>query len=107
MASAWAAIANPCFVGLATGTPGSTATVANEASGGTPAYARVSCALTDGTGGVVTGAATSVNGFAATFTFAIVCTAITGNNMFDNVAIATTTLTGNAPIIVTPGMQVT
>lgn len=77
------------WLGLATGNPGDTSTPANELSGNGPegAYARVQVAATSGTGGLINYANGSINapatGSEYTVTHVIICSAATGNTMFD------------------------
>lgn len=88
------------FFGLATGSPGSTSTPANEASGG--GYARVATTWTAGSGGVQNGSAVTINAAAGTYTFAILCSAATGTTMVDNSAITSTVLSAAGQIVLTP-----
>jgi hypothetical protein len=88
------------YVGLATGDPGTSSTPSNEASGGS--YARVATTWTSSTGGVVNGSAVTINAAAATYTYAFLGTASSGNNMFDKCSITSTTLSSAGQIIVTP-----
>jgi hypothetical protein len=98
LADAYKAIGN--FVALATADPGTSATPSNEATGGS--YARVATTWTSSTGGVVNGSAVTINAAAATYTFAFLATAVSGNNMFDKCSITSTTLSSAGQIIVTP-----
>jgi len=91
-------------VALATGDPGTSATPSNEASGGS--YARVATTWTSSTGGVVNGSAVTINAAAATYTYSFLCTASSGNNMFDKTAITSTTLSSAGQIIVTPTITI-
>lgn len=88
------------FLGLATAAPGTTATPANEATGG--GYARVATTWTAGAGGVENGSATTINAAAGTYTYAILCSAATGANMIDNAAITSTVLSAAGQIVLTP-----
>lgn len=88
------------YLGLATGSPGTTSTPANEASGGS--YGRVATTWTSSSGGVVNGSATTINANAATYTYAILCSAATGNNQVDNCAITSTVLSAPGQIVLTP-----
>jgi hypothetical protein len=94
------------YVGLATGDPGTSATPANELSGGSPAYARVATTWTSATGGVVNGTAVTVHAPASTVTFAFIANGVTGNSMVDKTAITSTTLVSSGDIIVTPSISI-
>lgn len=102
MANSYAAAAT--WVGVATGNPGSTTTPANEATGGSPAYARQQTTWTAGSGGIQNGSAVTINAAAATYTFALLASAATTGaaNMWDNVAVTSTTLGGQGTLVVTP-----
>jgi hypothetical protein len=96
------------WVGLSTANPGNTATVLNEASGGSPAYARQSTTWTSGgSGGVVNGSAVTINVPAGTFTYAVLCSASTGNYQVDWSQIIAMTTSAQSQIIVTPTYTVT
>jgi hypothetical protein len=88
------------FFGLATDDPGTTATPAHEASGG--GYARVATTWSPGAGGLETGTNCTINANAGTYTFAILCSAKTGNNMIDNCTIGNTVLSSAGQIVFTP-----
>ena len=88
------------FFGLATGAPGTTATPANEATGG--GYARVATTWTSSTGGVVNGSAVTINAAAGTYTYTILCSSGSGANMVDNASITSTVLSAPGQIVITP-----
>jgi hypothetical protein len=92
------------YIGLATGDPGSTATPMNEASGGSPAYARQPTNWGAGTGGVYNGTPVTINvkGGGLTYNYMILCSGATGNNMVDNCPIPPQVMTADGPITVTP-----
>lgn len=92
------------YFGLATGSPGSTSTPANEASGGS--YARVATTWTAGSGGAETGSAVTINANAGTYTYGIMCSAVSGNTMIDNCAITSTVLSAAGQIVVSPSISV-
>ncbi len=92
------------FFGLATANPGSSATPANEASGGS--YARVATTWSNGSGGVINGTAVTVNANAGTYTHAILCSAATGNTMIDWAAIVSTILSAPGQIVLTPTLTI-
>lgn len=98
LAAAYVALGT--YFGLATGSPGTSSTPANEASGGS--YARVATGWTAGSGGVENGSAVTVSANAATYDFAILCSAATGNTMIDNCAITSTVLSAAGQIVLTP-----
>lgn len=88
------------FFGLATGNPGTTATPANEATGGS--YTRVATTWSAGAGGLENGTAVTINANAATYTFTILASAVSGNNQIDNAAITSTVLSAPGQIVLTP-----
>ncbi|MGC5248914.1 phage tail fiber protein [Gordonia sp. DT219] len=92
-------------VGLATGAPGTTATPANEASGGS--YARVATTWAAASGGVRTGAAVIINAQSGTYTHGFIASAATGNTMIDNAALSPSiVLNAAGQIVVTPTLAV-
>jgi hypothetical protein len=98
VADSYAALGN--FLGLATADPGTTNSPANEASGGS--YARVATTWGSEIGGWEQGSACTISANAGTYTFAILCSAATGDNMIDNCIIDTTTLNTAGQIVLTP-----
>lgn len=92
------------YVGLATGDPGTTATPANEATGGS--YARVQTTWTSATGGVVNGSAVTINAAAATYTYSFIATGLASATQIDKCAITSTTLSSSGQLIVTPSITV-
>jgi hypothetical protein len=90
------------YVGLATGAPGPTTTPANEATGGTPAYARKSTVWTAGATGVQNGTAVTIDVAAATYTFMLLASAVSGANQYDNAAITSVVMGAQGQIVVTP-----
>ena len=98
LAAAYAALG--AYFGLATASPGTSATPANEASGGS--YARVATTWTAGSNGVENGSAVTINAPIGTYTFAILASGLSGNNMIDNCSITSTQLTAAGQIVLTP-----
>jgi hypothetical protein len=90
------------WVGLATGAPGTTATPANEATGGSPAYARLATTWSAGTTGVQNGTAVTLNVPAATYTYMLLASSSSGNAMVDNVSITSVVMGAQGQIVVTP-----
>lgn len=90
------------WIGLATGDPGTTATPANEATGGSPAYARKQTTWTSSTGGVVNGSAVTIDVPAGTFTHILLASAATGNNMVDKADVTDVVMSAQGQIVVTP-----
>lgn len=90
------------YLGLATADPGTTATPASgsEASGGS--YARVATNWHSEVGGWEQGSPCNINANPGTYTFAILCSAATGDNMIDNCLIDRTILSGPGQIVLTP-----
>lgn len=90
------------YIGVTTGAPGTTATPANEATGGSPAYARKQTTWTSSTGGVVNGSAVTIDVAAATYTHIILCSAVSGNNQVDNADVTDVVMSAQGQIVVTP-----
>lgn len=88
------------FWNVATADPGTTSTPASEASGGS--NARVATTWSNGSGGVINGSAVTINANAATYAYALLCSAATGNTMIDKCAIASTILSQAGQIVLTP-----
>lgn len=90
------------WLGLATASPGTTTTPANEATGG--GYARVQTTWSNGANGVINGTAATITAAAGTYTFAILASAATvaAANMIDNASITSTTLSAAGQVVLTP-----
>lgn len=88
------------YFGLATASPGTSATPSNEASGGS--YVRVATTWSAGSGGVMNGSACTISANAATYTYCLLASASSGANMVDNAAITSTTLSAAGQIVLTP-----
>lgn len=82
------------WIGVCTGPPGSTSTVLNEATGGSPAYARQETTWTAGTNGSHSGSPVTLNLPAGTYPYMIMCQSSSGNTMVDWCIL-------NTPIMVT------
>ena len=95
------------WVGLATGAPGATATPANEATGGAPAYARKATVWSAGTVGVQNGAAVTLDVAAATYNFMLVASLASGANQYDNCSIPSVVMGAQGQIVVTPTFTMT
>lgn len=89
------------WIGLCTGNPGGTATPANEASGGSPAYARQSTTWTVG-GATATGSTVTLNVPAGTYSYMILCSGSTGNNMVEWCPITPQVITSQNTITLVP-----
>jgi len=89
------------WISLHTGAPGSTSTPANEASGGSPAYARQSTTWTVA-GSTATGSAVTFNVPAGTYSYMGVCSASSGSNLVDWCAITPQVITAQSTITITP-----
>jgi hypothetical protein len=100
LASAYQSYGN--WIGLAVGAPGTSAAPSNEASGGSPAYARIQTTWSAGTTGVQNGSAVTINVAAATYTYMLVASSSAGNNMQDNASITAVTMGAQGQIVVTP-----
>lgn len=90
------------WIGLATGSPGTSSTPANEASGGSPAYARLATTWSAGSTGVQNGTAVTLNVAAATYTYMLISSSSSGNNMQDNATITSVVMGSQGQIVVTP-----
>jgi hypothetical protein len=91
------------YIGLATDNPGSTSTPMNEASGGSPPYARQQTTWTAGSGGVYNGGAVTINVKGGqTYKYMILCSGLTGNNMIDNCPIPQQVMIADGAITVSP-----
>lgn len=90
------------WIGIATGDPGTSATPANEASGGSPAYARKQTTWTSATGGVVNGTAVTVDVPTGTFTHILLASGVSGANMVDKADVTDVVMSAQGQIVVTP-----
>jgi hypothetical protein len=89
------------WLGLATGSPGTTNAPANEATGGSPAYARKAFTWTV-TGAAAIGSSVTFNVPAGTYNFMIYCSGSSGNNMYDWCAIPPQVCTVQSTITIDP-----
>lgn len=71
------------WIAICTGPPGTTSTILNEASGGSPAYARKLTTWTSGTNGSAAGSPVTINLPPGTYPYMAMCSAATGNNLID------------------------
>lgn len=90
------------WIGVATSDPGTSSTPSGEASGGSPAYARKQTTWGTAASSAITGSAVTIDLAAATYTFMILATASSGNNMWDKASITSTTLGSQGQLIITP-----
>jgi hypothetical protein len=79
------------FAALFTADPGTSGTVVGEVTGGSPAYARKAITWGAPSGGVITATVTFDVPASTTVTFAGVCSASTGANLLDRVAVTSQT----------------
>ncbi|MBF6449039.1 MULTISPECIES: phage tail fiber protein [Nocardia] len=93
------------YVSIHTGDPGTSG--ANEATGGSPAYARVATTWGAASNGQVSGSQVTINLPAGTYTYAGLWTAASGGTFIDKVAIASTTLGSQGTLLVTPTFTMT
>jgi hypothetical protein len=92
-------------IGLATGSPGASATPANEATGGS--YARVATTWGAAASGLRTGTAVIINAAAGTYTHGFIASAASGNNQIDNAALSPNiVLNAAGQIVVTPTLTI-
>lgn len=99
MISDYSALGN--WVGVFTGAPGNTSTPSNEASGGSPAYARQATSWTV-SGSTAIGASVTINVPAGTYSYMGLFSASSGNNMVDWAPITPQVCTGQTTITITP-----
>ena len=90
------------WIAVCTGAPGTTTTVANEATGGSPAYARKQTTWTSSTGGVVNGSAVTIDVATGTYTHIALCSASSGANQVDNADVTDVVMSAQGQIVVTP-----
>lgn len=96
------------WIGVCTGPPGNSSTVLNEASGGSPAYARQATTWTANSNGSATGSQVTLNLPAGTYPYMIVCSSSSGNTMVDWCILSTPISTGaQGPVTITPAVNVT
>lgn len=93
------------YISLHTSDPGTTGT--GEATGGSPAYARKLTTWTaGGSDGVSTGSQVTFDAPAGTYTYVGIWTASSGGTFVDKCAIASTVLSGQGQILVTPTITI-
>lgn len=90
------------WIGAHTGDPGTSATPANELTGGSPAYARKQTTWSNSTGGVINGTAVTIDSPAATITHVSLCSSSSGNNMIDKADITDVVMSAQGQLVVTP-----
>jgi hypothetical protein len=90
------------WIAAATGNPGTTSAIANEATGGSPAYARKQTTWTPSTGGVVNGSPVTIDVPAGTYSWMALCSAASGANMVDASDIVDVVMSGQGQIVATP-----
>lgn len=100
LASTYAGLGS--FIGVCTASPGTSSTPTGEASGGSPAYARLGTTWSAGTTGVQNGSAVTLNVSAATYTYCLIASASSGNNMQDNASITSVVMGAQGQIVLTP-----
>ncbi|PXX52624.1 hypothetical protein DFR70_1329 [Nocardia tenerifensis] len=100
LCTAYANIAPTVYVSVHIADPNTTG--GNEASGGSPAYARVATTWSAPANGQITGSQVTINLPPGTYTHAGLWTAATGGTFIDKVAIAPTTLGAQGTLLITP-----
>jgi hypothetical protein len=94
------------YFGCTTGNPGTSSTPANEASGGSPAYARKAITWVSGTGGALSVSAPAVCDVpAGTFTHIIFCSGASGANQLDNADVADVIMNNQGQVVITPAFS--
>ncbi len=93
---------NTVYISVHIADPGTTG--ANEANGGTPAYARKLSTWTSGTGGVVTGSQVTIDLPAGSYNYVGLWKTVAGGaaDFIDKVAISATTLGAQGQLLITP-----
>lgn len=89
------------WMGLATGVPGTSSTPANEATGGSPAYARQSTTW-NVSAATALGTPVIFNVPAGTYGYLLLCSGSSGNNMVDWAPITPQVITAQTTITVVP-----
>ena len=102
-----AAVALGNYIGICTGSPGSTSSPANEAAGGSPAYARQATTWTAGSGGVNNGSPVTINLPSSTYLYLLMASGSSGNNMVDWCPLTAVVLSTQTAIPFTPVYTVT
>lgn len=103
LCTAYAAIGGAnTYVSVHTADPGTTG--ANEATGGSPAYARVATTWGTAANGQISGGPVTINLPAGTYTYAGLWKSVNGGapDFIDKVAIASTTLGSQGTLLITP-----
>lgn len=94
------------WIGLCTASPGTSSTPGSplvEATGGSPAYARLATTWSASTtAGIQNGTAVTINVSAATYTYMLTASSSSGNNMQDNATITSVVMGAQGQIVVTP-----
>ena len=90
------------YIGAATGNPGTTATPSNEATGGSPAYARKQTTWSSSTGGVVNGTAVTIDVPTGTYSWILLASGVSGANMVDTSDVTDVVMSAQGQIVVTP-----
>lgn len=93
------------YISVHTADPGSTG--ANEASGGSPAYARVATTWGSAANSAISGSQVTINLPAGTYTYAGLWSAASGGTFIDKVAISSTTLGAQGTLLITPTFTMT
>jgi hypothetical protein len=94
------------YISVHTADPGTTG--ANEAGGGTPAYARVATTWAAAANSATTGSQVTINLPAGTYTYAGLWSTASGTTGFvDKVAISSTTLGAQGTLLITPTFTMT
>ncbi len=97
------------WIGVATASPGTTTTPANEATGGSPAYARKQTTWASASASTITGSAVTVDLAAGAYSHAILASAVTTGaaNGVDYASIESTTLAAQGQIVISPTFTMT
>src|ERR1700752_3583209 len=90
------------WIGIATADPGTTTAPANEATGGSPSYARKQTSWTSGYGGIINSTAVTVDVPTGTYTPIFLASAVSGAPMVDKADVTDVVMSAQGQIVVTP-----
>ena len=95
------------WIGVCTGDPGTSAIPANEATGGTPPYARKQTTWTSSTGGLINGSPVTIDVAPASYSYVLLANLVSGNTMVDKALVTSVVMSAQGQIVVTPAFTQT
>jgi len=104
LANAYVALGT--YIGAAPSDPGTSATPASEATGGSPAYARQATSWTPGSGGNAAGSAVTLDVPANDYNYILLCGDAAGNTMIDKVSVSQVSMSGQGQLVITPSFVI-